>query len=111
MRWFTPLLAAGALISGACALTYRGADITSIPQLESSGKSFTDNGSKKPFENIMTAHGANTVRIRVWTAGTYNLNYALALAKRVKSAGMTLIVDLHYSDTCKLELKLRLVND
>lgn len=48
----------------------------------------------------MTAHGGNTVRIRVWTAGQYTTSYALQLAKRVKAAGMTLIIDLHLSDTC-----------
>ncbi|KAI0776225.1 arabinogalactan endo-1,4-beta-galactosidase [Trametes elegans] len=83
----------------AAALTYKGADITSVPQVENSGVRYTDGGQVTPFETIIRNHGANTVRIRVWTAGEYNLQYALAYAKRVKAAGLTLVVDLHYSDT------------
>lgn len=80
-------------------LTYRGADISSLTMLESSGIKYSDNGQTLAFETILKNHGMNTARIRIWTAGTYNLNYGLALAKRIKAAGMTLIVDLHYSDT------------
>lgn len=81
------------------ALKYHGADISSLLVVESDGISFSDNGKTTPFEDIMTAHGGNTVRIRVWTAGQYTTSYALQLAKRVKAAGMTLIIDLHLSDT------------
>jgi len=41
----------------------------------------------------------STARVRVWTAGTYTTDYAVTLAKSIKAAGMTLIVDLHFSDT------------
>ena len=82
------------------ALTYKGADISSLTVVENAGVHFTDNGQVTPFETIIRNHGANTVRVRVWTAGQYNLQYGLALAKRVKAAGLTLVVDLHYSDTC-----------
>ncbi|OBZ70039.1 putative arabinogalactan endo-beta-1,4-galactanase A [Grifola frondosa] len=67
--------------------------------LEDQGVKFSDNGKVLPFETILHTHGCNTARVRVWTAGQYNLNYGLQMAKRVKAAGMTLIVDLHYSDT------------
>ncbi|KZT57202.1 glycoside hydrolase family 53 protein [Calocera cornea HHB12733] len=40
----------------------------------------------------------NPARVRVWTTGQYNLTYALEMGKRIKDAGMTLMVDLHYSD-------------
>ncbi|KAI0746704.1 arabinogalactan endo-1,4-beta-galactosidase [Daedaleopsis nitida] len=81
------------------ALTYKAADISSIAVVEKAGHKYTDNGQVTPFETIIKNHGANTVRIRVWTAGDYNLDYGLALAKRVKAASLTLVVDLHYSDT------------
>ncbi|GJJ09579.1 hypothetical protein Clacol_003802 [Clathrus columnatus] len=87
-------------ISSSYALKYHAADISSLLVVESQGVSFSDNGKVAPFEDIMKAHGGNTVRIRVWTAGQYNTTYGLKLAKRVKAAGMTLIVDLHLSDTC-----------
>jgi arabinogalactan endo-1,4-beta-galactosidase len=100
---FTVLLSGFALtlLQGTVALTYRGADITSVPQVESSGKSYVDGGQRKNFENIIASKGANTARIRIWTAGANDLNYGLNYAKRVKQAGLTLIVDLHYSDTCE----------
>lgn len=84
----------------ASALTYKAADISSLAIVEKAGIKYTDGGKVTPFETIIHNHGANTVRIRVWTAGDYNLQYGLALAKRVKAAGLTLVVDLHYSDTC-----------
>ncbi|KAI0701700.1 arabinogalactan endo-1,4-beta-galactosidase [Earliella scabrosa] len=90
------LLTLSALVQ---ALTYKAADISSITVVENAGHRYTDNGRVTPFETIIKNHGANTARIRVWTAGQYNLNYGLALAKRVKAAGLTLVVDLHYSDT------------
>ena len=92
------LLTLSALVQ---ALTYKAADISSITVVENAGHRYTDNGRVTPFETIIKNHGANTARIRVWTAGQYNLNYGLALAKRVKAAGLTLVVDLHYSDTCE----------
>lgn len=84
------------------ALTYKGADISSLAVVENSGVRYTDSGRVTAFETIIRNHGANTVRIRVWTAGQYDLNYGLALARRVRAAGHTLVVDLHYSDTCEL---------
>lgn len=90
-----------ALLCSSSALTFKGADISSLLVVEEQGVTFTDNGHVTPFEDILRSHGLNTVRVRVWTAGQYNLTYGLALAKRVKAAGLTLIVDLHYSDTCR----------
>ncbi|KAI0028406.1 arabinogalactan endo-1,4-beta-galactosidase [Vararia minispora EC-137] len=81
------------------ALTYRGADISSLEVVEAAGVHYTDSGTTKAFEGIIAAHGANAARVRVWTSGTYNTAYAISMGKRIKAAGMTLIVDLHYSDT------------
>lgn len=99
LRAFGYLLQASLLLASTYALTYRGADISSVPLVEAAGVSYTDGGSVTKFETIIKNHGANTARIRLWTAGTYDLAYGLAYAKRVKAAGLTLIVDLHYSDT------------
>ncbi|GBE79893.1 Probable arabinogalactan endo-beta-1,4-galactanase [Sparassis crispa] len=79
-------------------LSYRAADFSSLLLVESQGVNYTDAGVTLPFETILATHGCNTARIRVWTAAQYDLEYSLAMAKRVKAAGMTLIVDLHYSD-------------
>ncbi|KAK0504608.1 glycoside hydrolase family 53 protein [Armillaria luteobubalina] len=83
-------------------LDYRGADFSSLVNLEKSGISYSDGGSKKAFEDILADHGANIARIRIWTSESdsdYSLNYGLALARRAVDAGMALMIDLHYSDT------------
>ncbi|RDB27932.1 putative arabinogalactan endo-beta-1,4-galactanase A [Hypsizygus marmoreus] len=84
------------------ALTYRGADFSSLVNLENSGLIYKDSGSTTKFETILKNHGANLARIRIWTSTSnsqYGLDYGLALAKRAVAAGMTLLIDLHYSDT------------
>lgn len=100
----------GPLISSVCALTYAGADFSSLVNLENSGVRYYD-GSRtaEPFETILVNHGANLARIRVWTSTSdseYSLGYALALGKRAANAGMALMIDLHYSDSCKYILVL-----
>ncbi|KAG6830244.1 hypothetical protein H0H87_008771, partial [Tephrocybe sp. NHM501043] len=90
------------VFSPAQALTYRGADFSSLVNLENGGLTYKDNGVTTKFETILKNHGANLARIRVWTSTSnsqYSLAYGLALAKRAVAAGMTLMVDLHYSDT------------
>lgn len=84
----------------AAALTYHDADISSLTVVENSGIHYKDSGQTLAFETILKNHGMNAARVRIWTAGQYNLQYGLALGKRIKAAGMTLIVDLHFSDTC-----------
>lgn len=85
------------------ALTYKGADFSSLAVVERAGRKFSDGGSQKGLETILASHGCNTARIRVWTAGDYTVDYGIALAKRAKAAGMKIMVDLHFSDTCKYE--------
>ena len=95
-----------ALLVSVHAITWRGADFSSLANLESSGRTYRDasGGAVTPFEDILHSHGANLARIRIWTSTSedqYSLNYGLALGKRAAAAGMSLLVDLHYSDTCK----------
>ncbi len=92
--------------AAAASLPFNGADISSLPLLESQGISYKDNGQTKPFETILSQHGFHVARIRIWTAGTYTQQYAINLAKRAKNAGLKVLIDLHYSDTCKLKLVL-----
>ncbi|KAK0461107.1 arabinogalactan endo-1,4-beta-galactosidase [Desarmillaria tabescens] len=83
-------------------LNYYGADFSSLVNLENSGISYSDGGSKKAFEDILADHGANIARIRIWTSESdseYSLDYGLSLARRAVDAGMALLIDLHYSDT------------
>ncbi|KAK0452395.1 arabinogalactan endo-1,4-beta-galactosidase [Armillaria borealis] len=91
-----------ALLKGVHSLSYIGADFSSLVNLEKSGTSYSDGGSTEALETILTSHGANIARIRIWTSENddeYSLDYGLALAKRAVKAGMALMIDLHYSDT------------
>jgi len=86
-----------------------GADISFLPELEAKGIKFSDQGSQKDPILIMKDHGINYVRLRIFNdpahekgyapgQGFCDLNYTKAMAKRVKAAGMKLLLDFHYSD-------------
>ena len=66
------------------------------------GQRFTDtDGRPAPVERILRNHGANYVRLRLWTnppPGYNDLAVDLALARRIKAAGMKVYLDFHYSD-------------
>ncbi len=86
-----------------------GADISFLPQLEDRGIKFSDNGVEKDAIEILKNHGFNYVRLRVFHSpeldsgyspgkGFCDLEHTLQMAKRVKAAGMKLLLDFHYSD-------------
>ncbi|TEB34186.1 arabinogalactan endo-1,4-beta-galactosidase [Coprinellus micaceus] len=96
------LLALTSLVALTHALQYRGADFSSLINVENQGVRYKHNGQTQPFETILKNQGCNLARIRIWTSNNYNeynLAYGLALAKRAAAAGMDIYVDLHYSDT------------
>jgi len=80
----------------------KGADISWITQMESSGIKFYDkNGAEKDLFQILKGEGINSTRLRAWVnpADGYN-NTADVVAKaiRAKNAGMKIMIDFHYSD-------------
>lgn len=86
-----------------------GADISFLPELEARGMKFTDKGVQKDAVAILKDHGFNFVRLRIFNnpaadsgyspgKGFCDLAHTLAMAKRVKAAGMKLLLDFHYSD-------------
>ncbi|KAI1420369.1 glycoside hydrolase family 53 protein [Xylaria sp. FL1777] len=85
------------------ALTYKGVDWSSVVVEEKAGRSYTStSGTKKSLESILKESGVNSVRQRVWvnpSDGNYNLAYNLQIAQRAKTAGLSIYLDLHYSDT------------
>ncbi|KAJ7704290.1 arabinogalactan endo-1,4-beta-galactosidase [Mycena rosella] len=97
------LLSIGLIPRISHALTYHGADFSSLVNLENAGRVYHDSAtSSTKLETILAAHGTNLARIRIWTStnnADYSLTYGLALAKRSVAAGMSLLIDLHYSDT------------
>ena len=86
-----------------------GADISFLPQLESRGMKFSDKGIGKDPILILKDHGFNYVRLRIFNdpardsgyspkSGFCDLEHTKQMAKRVKDAGMKLLLDFHYSD-------------
>jgi arabinogalactan endo-1,4-beta-galactosidase len=86
-----------------------GADISFLPELESKGIKFSDNGVEKDAMLIMKEHGFNYVRLRIFNApanpkgyspgkGFCDLEHTKQMAKRIKAAGMKFLLDFHYSD-------------
>ncbi len=86
-----------------------GADISFLPQLEDNGVTFVDGSSEKDAIQLLKDHGFNWIRLRVFVdpqnekgyspeQGYCGLSQTLQMAKRVKSAGMYLLLDFHYSD-------------
>jgi arabinogalactan endo-1,4-beta-galactosidase len=85
-----------------------GADITWVQADEARGATYSD-GTRKDILRLLQDHGFNYVRLRTFvdpraadgydrTSGYGDLAHTLAFAKRIKSAGMGLLLDLHYSD-------------
>ncbi|KAJ6591102.1 endogalactanase [Mycena vulgaris] len=90
------LLTIGLVPRFSLALTYRCADFSSLVNLENAGRVYHDSAtSSTKFETILAAHGTNLARICIWTS-TNNADYSLTYAA---AAGMSLLIDMHYSDT------------
>ncbi len=86
-----------------------GADISFLPELESRGMKFSDNGTPGDAIEIMKAHGFNYIRLRIFNEpanpkgyspnkGFCDLAHTEAMAKRIKASGMKFLLDFHYSD-------------
>jgi arabinogalactan endo-1,4-beta-galactosidase len=86
-----------------------GADISFLPELEAKGIKFSDKGVQKDAIEILKDHGFNYIRLRIFNnpardsgyspqKGFCDLEHTKQMAKRVKAAGMKLLLDFHYSD-------------
>jgi len=87
-----------------------GADMSHLAFFENRGISYKSNNVTQDAITILKARGINCVRLRLFTSSaaqatadpynyTNNLSYTLPLAVRVKSAGLKLLLDFHFSDT------------
>lgn len=86
-----------------------GADISWVQEQEDQGTRFSDHGQQQDILVILKDHGFNWIRLRVFVnpqapkgysdKGYCDLDYTLAVAKRIKTAGMGFLLDFHYSDT------------
>jgi beta-galactosidase len=86
-----------------------GADISFLPQMESRGMKFFENGEEKDLIKILADHGFNYIRLRVFVnpenekgyspvTGFCGLEYTKQMAARAKKYGMKLLLNFHYSD-------------
>ncbi len=85
----------------------KGADISTLQQIEDFGGKFYDQSREQNCLDILKNHGFNYIRLKVWNnpglpesdpAGYNNKEHVLQMANRVKKAGMGLLIDFHYSD-------------
>ena len=80
----------------------RGVDVSGLPAREAAGAVYRDGDRVGDALTLLRGHGADAVRLRLWhtPAGTTgSLQATLALARRAAALGMTILLDLHYSDT------------
>lgn len=99
-------IAAVCLVSSAFSLgaVVKGADISWTSEIEANGHSYYNrSGVKKDILSIMKEQGMSAVRLRVWvnpSQGWYNgTQEVVAKAKRAKAAGLSVMIDFHYSDS------------
>ncbi len=82
-----------------------GADVSALAVLEQHGAVYRDGRRAGDALGILRARGVDCFRLRLFVAPdgtdvvTNDLRYTLALARRVKATGATLLLDIHYSDT------------
>lgn len=81
----------------------RGADLSFLPEIEEAGAKFYDSeGAEVDALLLLRKYGGNTVRLRVWhtpSEAYSSLPAVVAMAARVKAAGMKVFLTVHYSDT------------
>jgi beta-galactosidase len=86
-----------------------GADISFLPELEQRGIKFSDSKGQRDAIDILKDHGFNYIRLRIFNdpardsgyspgRGFCDLAHTLQMARRVKAAGLKLLLDFHYSD-------------
>ncbi|KAF2083823.1 glycoside hydrolase family 53 protein [Saccharata proteae CBS 121410] len=90
-----------ALLPSPGAAFLKGHDLSSVKAMEDEqGAHWYDtDGTDTAIEDILGNGGMDTVRLRIWTAEEYGLDYTLTLAKRFASAGYKIYLDMHFSDT------------
>jgi len=101
LRRLLAILTLGALSTPAAPA--RGADVSWLPRMDSSGVVFQDrSGTKGELLPILKGLGVDAIRLRVWVnpaGGRSGKAEVVQMAKRVTSQGFRLMIDFHYSDS------------
>lgn len=94
-----------ATVSEASASSIRllnGGDVSWLPAIERDGSRFrTASGKVSDPLKLMKTAGLSVARIRLWVdppSADSSLEQVLRLAKRARAAGLSIVLDLHYSD-------------
>jgi arabinogalactan endo-1,4-beta-galactosidase len=80
----------------------RAADISFLPEIESEGTVFHNNGQAEDMLVTLKKSGANTIRIRLWKnpSGTHSgMAEVKTLANRARQLGLKIWLTVHFSDT------------
>ena len=79
-----------------------GSDVSWVSEMEHDGKVFcAADGTRTDLFELLKSLGQNAVRLRVWvdpTGGWSGRDDVAALALRAAKAGLSVMVDFHYSD-------------
>ncbi|MFT3782645.1 MAG: glycosyl hydrolase 53 family protein [Nibricoccus sp.] len=82
-----------------------GADVSALPVMEAHHAVYRIDGKKADGLSILRVQGFNCFRLRLFVdpnkkdVVTNDLEYTIALAKRVKALHAAFMLDIHYSDT------------
>lgn len=87
----------------------KGVDISTMSELKRLKVKYYDDGKEKDIVDILSSYGINSVRLRLWNSpfdsdnihyggGTDDLITVIEIARKCKKAGMSFLLDFHYSD-------------
>ncbi len=80
-----------------------GSDVSWVTQMEASGKKFFNkSGTQQDLFTVLKGEGITAIRLRAWvnpSGGYCNTADVVAKAKRAAAAGLSILIDFHYSDT------------
>lgn len=80
----------------------KGADVSFLDQIEQLGGVYYSAGAPQDLLQILQGHGINLIRLRIWNdplLGFSDLRRTVAMARRIKDAGLRFLLDFHYSDS------------
>ncbi|WP_328325776.1 arabinogalactan endo-1,4-beta-galactosidase [Kribbella sp. NBC_00382] len=91
-----------ALTRGRVVRTIRGGDLSGLAKNEAFGAKYSSAGGREgDAVKLLARAGMNLGRLKVWVDPVDGYNdkaHVVASAKRIKAAGMQLLIDFHYSD-------------
>jgi len=82
-----------------------GADVSLLQKIEGLAGTYKEAGKPRDLLAILKGHDATYMRLRLFHTPDgkgpvcNDLAYTLKLARRIKAAGLHLVLDIHYSDT------------